>query len=418
MHTMLSKLPSSLSFKRVSLLIFVAIFLVAGTLLLMSTHAATGGVLVLSQRGALTGPASLVSDPGASNGQAVRFGSFSKPSAFVAAAGTSLILNGQPFRFIGFNPTGMTGICIGSGSNWTVAQMDAYFSNLPANGMSRVFAVQTVPANYVLSIVTEAAKYDQRLIMVLGDDISYCKDTDGAPGGEGSGKTAAYYQSGWKGNYLKWISQIVPLLANSTTVGMWEIANEPFLKGATLSQIGLPAAQAYINGAAAAIRAADPNHLVTIGTSSVSSFGGASTYQTLFSVLDILDFHDYSWVSENGAVVASDFALVKTAAQNLHKPFMVDEAGAAGGSGCTTSTPNPNTFDSASNVAGLTLAGRVSYLVTGKANTYLGSGTSGGAAGIVFWDYALAGQTDGPCSLEMQPNDPMVSAVKNYVLPN
>lgn len=415
---MANKKKFFLSTRHVSLAIFVGIFLSVGTILLINARAATtAGIAVSLQRGALTGPAALVPDPLSSSGQVVRFGIAGKTAPnIVTASGTGLLLNGQPYRFIGFNPPSMAGICIGSGDNWTTTQMDTYFSNLPVNGMSRVFAVQTVPVNYIMSIVAEAARYNQHLILVLGDDISYCHDIDGAPSGEGSGKTAAYYQSGWKGNYLKWINQIVPPLVNSPTVAMWEIANEPFLKGATLAQIGQATAAAYINGAAAAIKANDPNHLIAIGSAGIDSFGGAASYQALVSNLDILDFHDYSWVSEKGAVVASDFTTVKTVARALHKPFMVDEAGAAAGPGCTTSAPNPDTFDSANNTAGLTLAGRVAYLVTNKANSYVSP--AGGASGIVFWDYALAGQTNGSCSLEMQPNDPMVSAVKTYILPN
>lgn len=395
-----------------------------GALLLFAAHAATDSTTFSTSplSGVITGDASPVLDSSAIGGKAVEFGTGTGSDKFVTVSGTQLILNGQPFRFIGFNLASITGICLGPNTpNWTTTQMDTYFSGLPANGVSRVFAVQTISPSYITSIVNEATKYQQHLIIVLGDDDSYCNDTDGAPNGEGSGKTLAYYQSGWKNDYLKWINQIVPPLANNTTIAMWEIANEPFLVGATFSQVGLSTAQAYINGAAAAIRADDPNHLVTIGAASVDAMGGAADYQTLFSKLDVLDFHDYSWVSQNGAVIANDFATVKQIAQTLDKPFMVDEAGTAGGTGCTTSTPNPATFDTSSNVAGLSLTARVTYLVTNKANDYLSStsvGGAGGASGIAFWDYTLAGQSDGPCSLEIQPSDPMVSAVKNYMLPN
>jgi hypothetical protein len=318
-------------------------------------------------------------------------------SGFITASGTSLMLNGQPFKYIGFD-TGMEGVCW-DGNNWTTAEMDTYFSHLPPDGMTRIFTVQNAGTSIVSQIVTEAAKYNQHLIFVLGDDNSYCSDTSGSPSGAGSGKTLAFYQSGWRGNYLSWVNTIVPMFADNPTIAMWEVANEPFHTGAT--NVPLATMESYVSGTAAAVRADDPNHLISVAPADTGDLGGSSNYTAVMNDpnINVLDFHDYAWDYENGAEISSNFAQVQSAAQQLNKPFMVDEAGVEAGTGCT---PTPG----ASN-AGLTFQGRVTYLIT-KANDYLSSG----ASGIAFWDYEQDGSN---CTYEViPPSDPMIAAVQNY----
>lgn len=377
----------------------VAVFGLAGAYLLFSVHAATVAGSTEAEAGVLSGGASQFIDSTASGQQAVRFG-----NQFVTASGTNLNLNGKSFQYIGFD-TGMAGACWSV--NWTTAQMDTYFSNLPANGMTRVFAVQPVGTSFVSTVVTEAAKYNQHLILVLGDDDSYCNDTDGAPAGKGSGKTTAFYQAGWQGQYLTWLNTIVPMFKDNPTVAVWEIANEPFHAGATYSQLGLSTMEAYLNGAAAAIRADDPNHLIAVGSANIGDYGSASNYTAAQSDsnIDILDFHDYAWDYENGITISGNFAAEKAAAGQLNKPYMIDEAGVEAGS-CTSSTPA-----SGASGHGVTYPDRVTYL-TNKASYYL----SNGASGVDFWDYELTGNT---CTYEViPPNDPLIAAVKNYTLPN
>jgi hypothetical protein len=319
-------------------------------------------------------------------------------SSYITASGTSLMLNGQPFQYIGFN-TGMEGVCW-DGNDWSTAEMDAYFSKLPANGITRIFAVQNSGTSIVSQAVTEAAKYNQHLILALSDGNSNCDDTDGAPSGAGSGKTLAYYQSGWQGNYLTWVNTIVPMFANNPTIAMWEVANEPFHTGAT--NVPLATMEEYVSGTAAAVRADDPNHLISVAPADTGDLGGAANYTAVMNDpnINVLDFHDYAWDYENGAEVSSNFAQVQSASQQLNKPFMVDEAGVEAGANCTATPGSSN--------AGLTLQGRVTYLIT-KANNYL----SNGASGIAFWDYEQ--DEFSSCSYEMlPPNDPMISAVQNY----
>lgn len=420
---------TSISAKRLAGGLFVLAFAAVGSYILFSAHASTVTAASEAESGTLVSPATTVSDSSASGGSAVKFGSSpSGGSGFVTTSGQSFMLNGQPIKFIGFNPNGMIGDCW-SGNNWTTAQMDTYFSNLPPNGISRIFAVANNAGGvgYVQTIVQEAAKYNQHLIIGLSDGNSNCSDFIGAGtnGVQGSGKTLTFYQSGWKSQYLTWLNQVVTALKDSPNVAVWEIQNEPFHSGngeggVTVVGQGIPlsTAESFVNGAAAAIRADDPNHLVSIAPADVGDMGGESDYQALFTNLDVLDFHDYSWDWGGGATISGDLSEVKQAATALNKPYMADEIGVSGGAGCTSSTPNPNTADSSSNVSGFSLANRKTWLIN-KVNTELSStGTNGGMSGAVFWNYLLPSEGGYSCGFNMSPTDPMISAVNNYVMPN
>ncbi len=396
---------------------FIA-FALIGSYFLFPSHAATFSVASEAEAGTLGGGASVVGDSSASGGEAVKLGSAGtgvgggSGSGFITASGQKLMLHGKPHEYIGFD-AGIAGVCWTT--NWTTAQMDTYFSNLPPNGMTRVFTVQSVPATFIESIVTEAAKYNQHLILVLSDDDSWCSDTFDAPtSAEGSGKSAAYYETGWKTNFVNWVNKIVPPLKNNPAVAMWEIANEPFNAGASYAQLGLTTMENYLNGAAAAIRADDPNHLITVGSVDIESYGSLNNYIAAQSGpnIDVLDFHDYDWDFENGATVSINFAQEQQAGKQLNKPYMIDEAGVESGPGCTSSTPDPNTAGNTNNIAGFSsYTGRVTYLMN-KANDYLGDG----ASGIDFWDYELVAGSS--CSYEIvPPGDPLIAAVKEYKLP-
>jgi hypothetical protein len=346
----------------------------------------------------------------------------STASGFVSVSGRNLMLGGKPYRFVGFD-FGPVGDCWDT--NYTTAQMDAYFSALPANSMARFFAPDdgSDSAAFVASVVHEADKYSIKLIISLGDANSdnQCDPTDTAS--TGSGKTTAYYQTAATSGseWEKWVHSVVPPLASDPGVGIWEITNEPFHEGNTFyNGVSFSVMQSYVNNAAAYIRSLDKNHLVSIGIADVGDAGGSeSDYQALFANLSILDFHDYSWDWGGGTVISGDLATVKQAATKLNKPYMSDEMGISAGPACTSFTPNGNTADTSTNKAGIgSLATRVTWL-RNKINTELATtGTNGGMSGVDFWQYVPAGWNEGNCNFEFQPSDPMIPAVKSYKLPS
>jgi len=333
------------------------------------------------------------------------------PSDFVSTSGTQLMLDCQPYRAIGFNFSPLEACWA---SNWSTAQMDAFFSALPKNSLARFFAPDDYSdsAAFVERIVHEADKYNVKLIIALADaDTDNRCDTDDAAGN--SGKTAAYYKDAIQpgSNWENWVRSVVPPLANDPGVAIWEIANEPFHAGAKLNNgVSMSTAQTYVDTAAAYIKSFDKNHLVSIAPADVAEFGGLNGMESLFKNLDVIDDHDYAWDYDSPphtVVVNSDFPTLKQTAQALNKPFMFDEVGVEGGPSCTPST-------------GLSLAGRVNYLVDKKANDYLnttGADGAGGASALDYWLYVAGG--GGGCTYQnIDLNDPLMAAVKNYEFPN
>ena len=56
------------------------------------------------------------------------------PAGYVYRSGKSLMLNGSTYKFVGYNAYGMTGC--ETGTPWSQAQIDAYFSSLPPASMT------------------------------------------------------------------------------------------------------------------------------------------------------------------------------------------------------------------------------------------------------------------------------------------
>lgn len=337
----------------------------------------------------------------------------SSGTGFITASGTQLMQNGKPYKSIGFNFSAV-GACW-SGTNWTTAQMDTFFSNLPSDSMARFFAPSdnTNSATYVESVVHEADKYNIHLIVALADDdVDNNCDTENSAN---NGRTTAFYTSAPQSGstWYNWAKSVVTPLANDPGVAIWEIGNEAFHNGASIGQVGTANAEYYVNQSAADIRsfetagAGGPKQLITVAPADIGEFGGVSGMEDLFKNLDVVDDHDYSADADPGSpAVNAEFSSLEQAGKALNKPYMVDEAGVEGGS---CSAGPYNAWDNGS--GGLSLANRVSFLVNQKATNYFNNG----ASGINFWLYTGNG---GGCSYEnIYPGDPIMAAVRGYQIP-
>jgi len=425
-----SKLPES---KLTTAVLFVGIFAVVGTALFIIVRAAVSTVSVSPQSGNLAGSASVISDDSAIGGKAVRFGTTSSSGAgsgsssgsgsnsgsnFITASGMKLMQNGQQYRSISFDFSPL-GDCWDT--NWTTVQMDTFFSSIPKNSLARFFAPSDSsdsPA-FVESIVKEADKYDDHLIIALADaDVDINCDTEDSAN---NGKTAAYYtdapQSG--STWYNWVQSVVKPLANDPGVGIWEISNEPMHAGVNLydGQVSQATFNNYVKTSAAVIKAAEvagagsAKQLISIAPADMGDIDGGdeSNARTVFGYLDVVDDHDYSFDAYQGSpAVSEDFATEESVAKALNKPFMVDEAGVEAGS-CSSSTLY-NAWDDGSH--GTTLQNRTTLLVTDKATDYFKNDLSA----IDFWLYTGQG---GGCSYEnIDPSDPIMAAVRAYNIPS
>jgi mannan endo-1,4-beta-mannosidase len=341
-------------------------------------------------------------------------GSGNTGTGFVTTSGMQLMQNGKPYKSIGFNFSAV-GACW-SGTNWTTAQMDAFFAALPSDSLARFFAPadNTDSASYVQSVVKEADKYNIHLIIALADDDvdNNCDNTNSS----NNGKTTAWYDTAANSGsiWYNWAKSVVTPLAKDPGVVMWEIGNEAFHNGVSISAVGLNNAENYVNNSAADIRsfemagAGSPKQLITIAPADIGEFDSTTGMEALFKNLDVIDDHDYSADADPGSpAVNTEFSSLEQIGKFLNKPYMVDEAGVEGGTSCNG---NPyNAWDNGS--GGLSLQNRVSFLVTNKATNYF----KNGASSVNFWLYT---GTAGGCSYEnIYTSDPIMAAVKSYVMP-
>jgi hypothetical protein len=317
------------------------------------------------------------------------------PTGDVYRQGHDLMLDGSVYRFVGFNAYGMQGC--ETGTSWTDAQLDAYFGQLPPHAMTRTWAFQPWGTGALDRIVASAAAHQQKLILSLADGPSNC-ETDGAAldgtgqPAHGKGKQNAWYASGYRTTYLPWASAVAARYANSTAVGMWEIMNEP----GSQTTVDTATMKAFLDSAAAAIKAADPHHLVETGALAEYT-PGTTDYQVIHSGadIDVGSLHEYDYdYDQSNTIVSPHLAATLHGLYVNNKPLIVGETGIlSGGAGCRTSPSGRSTADRQ------------------KFDRYLLSG----AAGVLVWNYSPTSPTG--CAYTVAPGDPVIGLVSGYAAP-
>lgn len=172
---------------------------------------------------------------------------------FLYREGRQLMLNGKPYRCVSFNSFQLCG-CGHDYELFTDEQTEALFASLPDNTIVRTWAT---PAFHHRTdyLVRLAEKYDIKLILSLGDGRSGCGDFDGAPDGDGSGKTQEWYESGFRDKYLPHVIEMTSRYKDSPAIAMWEIINEP-------GEADWATIRDFLHEVAAVIKQHDPKHLV------------------------------------------------------------------------------------------------------------------------------------------------------------
>jgi mannan endo-1,4-beta-mannosidase len=313
-------------------------------------------------------------------------------SGLITRQGNTLYRNGSPYKFVGFNSFTLTG-CGNPNEIYTDAQLNTYFSGLRPGSVTRTWAFSAQGINNIARAVNAAAAHGQMLILVFSDGVCHCGDLDGASAGQGSSKTAAWYQGGFRTNMKPWTTTVVNTFKNSPAIAFWEIINEP-------SNIaGTTALKAFLDEMAAHIKSLDPNHLVSTGTQPPWAYGGEANYQTLHSGpnIDIGSMHEYDYDYNNSrTIVSGHYAGSLNAMNNLNKPLFVGEMGAvANSSGCFS-----------------TFQQRADAMIQ-KFDAYV---KNGGARGALVWQ-ANTETSNNACNHNVKPSDPLFAMTRNYVLP-
>jgi mannan endo-1,4-beta-mannosidase len=265
--------------------------------------------------------------------------------------------------------------------------MDEFFGSLRPHGLTRAWAFEAQGLAGVERMVQWAEKHQQLLILSFADGRGYCAEADGRKGGEGSGKTDSWYKSGYKQHYLPWLQTVVSRFKDSKAIGMWELINEP---GDTDDQT----MRAFLDDAAAHVKAIDSRHLVLSG-SQAEYVRGTSDYAYVHGGpdIDVASLHEYDYDYNNSRTIMSPhLSPTLNAMRKLGKPLIVGETGVAAGnnSSCTS------------------FAARADAMKQ-KFDAYLGQE---GVAGVMVWSWVPNARSG--CSLESFPTDPLMTVLRDY----
>jgi hypothetical protein len=305
------------------------------------------------------------------------------PPGIVRAVGTHLVLNGEPWRFLGFNAYQVTSrsyagyTCGGAHSD---QEVDSDFARMHELGVTvvRTWFFQSYVAGRSWAafdrVLADAARHQIRVIPVLTNQWGSCEDYDRTPL---QYKALGWYQSGYRTDlsyglplpYRDFAVGVARHYAGDPRVAFWQLVNEAEAADSPGGPCQEAAAAATLRGfaddMAESIKKADPAHLVSLGTVGGGQCGTAgSDYQLVHAgAIDLCEAHDY--VARPQQTPRPNPCLA------LHKPMFIGERGftADVGRGATSAA---------------TLRARAAYVQTDIANTFAADGCDG----YLLWSWA------------------------------
>jgi hypothetical protein len=347
---------------------------------------------------------------------------------FVTRSGQQLLLNGQPYRILGFNMyRANVSFAMPNDTNYLLnngTSLNDSLVAINANGgkkdVFRAWFIQQevtpttsgynwAPFDKTLQ-VAQANGY--KVIATLADQWNY----EGPPY-----KDLTWYQGGYKTAvyngtlngvsynenvpYYQYVHDVVARYANNPTIAAWEMVNEaedspdPSSCPANAEAV----MQSFAQTVGDEIRGLDPNHLISLGNAGNGNCGALdSDYQTLMSIpeLDLCSFHDYEGATNASAFNSANGLNVRVQqCAAVNKPIYVGEVGI-------------NLYDSAVNGSEQTRAN----LLDNKLSAQFGLQ---GVVGFIPWQYDNRVPPDYPCcstDYSYGQTDPALAVMDNYAL--
>lgn len=260
----------------------------------------------------------------------------------VAASGTQLTVDGQPWRFVGYNMPCAQPFLL------TTAQLSFVFASVASNSGANTVRVWFFqhnggPGNWApFDRIVAAAQADGiRLIPTLVNEYATCEANPPIT----VPKTLAWYQGGYMQagdgyplSYHDFAVQVAAHYAGNPTIAFWQLVNEaaaPTLEANGQStcdeQAAAHAIRSFADNMTNAIHAVDPHHLVSLGTLGGDQCGtNGSDYQYVHAgAINLCEFHDYTFTFTPLANDTDPDGLAARLHQckTLGKPFFVGEAG-------------------------------------------------------------------------------------------
>jgi hypothetical protein len=289
-------------------------------------------------------------------------------SGFVAAGGPQFTLDGQLWRPIGFDQyrlTSMPGgfVCdagYGAIGDASLARRLDEMKSAGANAVRTWFFQSYFESKGWAPfdrVVEAAATRGMTVIPVLANQYGDCEHSQ-------HDRTHVFYESGFRAaespytrSFKAYARMVAEHYAHEKAIAFWQLVNEAEVRAAPpldgcLAGAGAAAAvlRSFAGEMAAELHAADPNHLVSLGTIGSGQCGASfEEYKTLHEVVDVCEVHDYG--AAQTAMPGDAFNGIAFRIQQcdeLGKPIFVGEAGIpadVGTDGASTGTTSQATLD-------------------------------------------------------------------------
>jgi mannan endo-1,4-beta-mannosidase len=267
-------------------------------------------------------------------------------SPYVSASGGKLILEGQPWRFTGYDAYQLTSVAVGAKFNcggqystsWLNQMLDEMKST-SGTSVVRTWFFQSYSAdNYIQfdTVLAAAAKRNIKIIPVLVNQWNDCEPWTGTGRPY---KPLSWYQGGYKVaddgyplSFRDYATAMAARYANNKTIAFWQLVNEAeamqTANGPCDESAAAQAIRSFADDVATAMKARDPNHLISLGTIGTGQCGTSGPdYRYVHSgAIDLCEYHDYvsgpvSGDQWNG--ILPDISVC----QALRKPIFAGEVG-------------------------------------------------------------------------------------------
>lgn len=250
-------------------------------------------------------------------------------SRFVSAAGSTLCVNGQLLRLIGYNWNWTGAGC----QTPTDAEIEQTFSRITQASKANVVRTafyQSGSDGGVYSnfdrYIAAAKRHHLYILPILANQWTDCEPSSAA-------KTAAWYHSGYRQagdgyplSYRDYVRHLAAHYANEPTIAFWQLINEPDIAGAPCGATAAQTLRAFADDMVALIRSVDPHHLVDLGAPGNCAGDTPDDYREIVAssvaVADV--WHDYN---QAPTPAPSMLRQRMQALQALQKPAFVGEAG-------------------------------------------------------------------------------------------
>jgi mannan endo-1,4-beta-mannosidase len=266
-------------------------------------------------------------------------------SPFLGKVGTSIALNGNPVRQLGYNGPWAGPACAGAGISWLEATLPKIVVNSRAN-ILRLGMFQTY-LNGKLSFANSrreiewAKKYGLRIVPMLADNFGQCENagTENPP----HRKFLSWYQTGYTEpeglhnktgssqplSYKQYAEAFAKHYANEPTIAWYQLINEPdglSSSGSCSETAAKTALRGFADKLTEAIKAIDHHHMVDLGAPQSCGVSGSDYTYVVAGKADLCDaYHDYTNGTE--AIQSWQRARLEQCIGVDKKPAFVGEAG-------------------------------------------------------------------------------------------